>query len=325
MKRLMKKKVKIFEKEISVFLIVLVGMIGLASAALIPYFASITGLVTATQGLTWNNSDWDDTLHFDFNELTTTSLDEETFTSAHYLKNDADVDAEFTLDTICAGTEGNSCDEGTEDGINWWYEYMLEATGAQGTENRVTIVPNSSFDELSELETMSWDSYIVNGGYIAHVDVLIDVYGNGSLYDALVFEYDKVDDGCGDGIPGAANYAKDEWVDTFDDKETIDSDSYAWLNSGAPGNCQDDSGYTVKRLSEWKTFYQNAKILRFEIEVDNWILNSNGVVRNIKINGNQYEVSGLKAGDQLNFDFKVHFPKMIMPDVYNITTQVLPA
>jgi len=49
MKRLMKKKVKFFKKEVSVFVLVLIGVVGLASAALIPYLSNvITGFVTVS-------------------------------------------------------------------------------------------------------------------------------------------------------------------------------------------------------------------------------------------------------------------------------------
>ena len=51
MNKLMNKKINMFGKEVSVFALVAVAMIGLATAALIPYFGLITGHVTVTQGL----------------------------------------------------------------------------------------------------------------------------------------------------------------------------------------------------------------------------------------------------------------------------------
>ena len=49
MKKLLKKKVKLFGKEVSVFLIVMIAMVGLGSAALVPYLSGmITGTVTVS-------------------------------------------------------------------------------------------------------------------------------------------------------------------------------------------------------------------------------------------------------------------------------------
>lgn len=164
---------------------------------------------------------------------------------------------------------------------------------------------------LGNLSSISWDVDVLSG-YIAHVDVKLD---NG---ETLVFEYDKVDDGCGDGVP----YPIGE-QDTFGDKGIVDNDAYAWLGSGAAGNCQGDPDYTVKTLSDWKTTYPNAIITRIEIEVDNWIEASNSIVSDVVINGE--DVSGepfLLPEGQLNFNVATEFDVGIVEGTYPIETIV---
>lgn len=62
MRKILKKKVRIFEKEVSVFLIAIVAMIGLTSAALVPYISGlITGTVSVEQPFTLTLEDGTDT------------------------------------------------------------------------------------------------------------------------------------------------------------------------------------------------------------------------------------------------------------------------
>jgi len=90
MKKLMKKKVNVFGKSVPVFVLVLIG-IGLVSAALLPYFAQITGFVTATQGLSVDGESWD-TVALTYSD-TITSLENKTVSSDnHELQNTAEVD-----------------------------------------------------------------------------------------------------------------------------------------------------------------------------------------------------------------------------------------
>ncbi len=148
-------------------------------------------------------------------------------------------------------------------------------------------------ETLSDLNTMEWEANVVDG-YLPHVDVLIDTDSDGVADDALVFEYDKVDDGCGDGTP----YPTGEF-NTFDDKGSISDSSWAWLSSGAAGNCPGDVGYTVKILTDWKIL--DYEVIGFEIEIDNWISNSNSVIKNIKVNSEAVEIS-LKPSGKLSFN-----------------------
>ena len=317
MKKLMKKKINIFGKVVSVPLVILVATLALVSAAFIPYFATITGLVAVGQGLTWDGQEWDSAQLFSFDGESTTSLEEKTFTSPHYLENIASVEGEFALVTTCM--EGGSPCDGV-DGVDWYYDYMLTVLGGpgDGLEKRVAILASEAgISDLSDLDNISWEAN-VTAGYLPHVDVYLD---NGEV---LVFEYAKVDPAHCDETP----YPTGE-LNTFKVLGIVDDGAYAWLSSGPAGPCGNSTfelGH--KSLTDWKALYSTAKILRFEVEVDSWIPTlptPEAIVSSIKVNGVSVEVSRLEAGEKIDFNFNVHFPKMLVPGGYNITTEVLTA
>ncbi len=323
MKKLMKKKINIFGKVVSVPLVILVATLALVSAAFIPYFATITGLVAVGQGLTWDGQEWDSAQLFSFDGESTTSLEEKTFTSPHYLENIASVEGEFALVTTCM--EGGSPCDGV-DGVDWYYDYMLTVLGGpgDGLEKRVAILASEAgISDLSDLDNISWGADVF-AGYLPHVDVFLD------NDEVLVFEYAKVNPAMCDGstVPGDGIYPTGV-LSTFKDKGMVNDLAYAWLSSGVPGPC----GVTAfddnhRSLADWKNEYPAAKILRFEVEVDSWIPTlptPEAIVSSIKVNGVSVEVSRLEAGEKIDFNFNVHFPKMLVPGGYNITTEVLTA
>ena len=329
----MKKKVNLFGKGIPVLAIFVLGM-ALVSAALIPYFGKITGLVTVNQGLTWDGAKWDADLKFDFDTQTTTSLEEKTFTSDHYLENTANVDAEFSLVTTCL----ENCDEGIPQGINWWYEYDLD-TGTNlglGDEDRIYIrAEDVGVVDLDDLTSMSWEVYTALG-YPPHVDIILadDIDGIVNI-DSITAEMSV--DHNNMGIVDIANNLPMKWVKTFeltsgDGHGIIVDSTIFWVTRLGSGTVNAPYGTlaelkvgTVQNLGNNQITISGAtKVLGFEIEVDNWIANTKAKVRNIDISGNSCEVSGLKADDTLYFDFKVDFPKMLVPAEYTITTKVMP-
>ena len=196
-----------------------------------------------------------------------------------------------------------------EEGIIHTVNYLLSSTGSVGTsnENRVFIrAEDTLVTTLDSLDTMSWD---VDGtGYIAHVDVFLD---NG---ETLVFEYAKVATPC-DNTPYPTGVQN-----TFGDKGIVDGGAMAWLSSGVPGYCglpEFDENH--KSLTEWKAFYPTANVLAFEIETDNWIMDSESDVKNIKINDADIEVS-LKPSDSLNFNVETTFGLLNVGEYTIITT-----
>ncbi|MFH1276247.1 MAG: hypothetical protein ABIH82_03975 [Candidatus Woesearchaeota archaeon] len=138
-------------------------------------------------------------------------------------------------------------------------------------EKRVTIDENMP---LNDLNTISWNANVLSG-YVPHADITLD---NGAV---LVFEYAKVNPLNCDITPYPTGN-----VNTFGANGIVNNNAYAWLNSNVPGPCGDSNfESTHKSLSDWKTFYPNAKIIKIEVEVDNWISPSNSLIENIKING----------------------------------------
>ena len=169
---------------------------------------------------------------------------------------------------------------------------ILITTGdvGDGDEDRIVIQMPSGFT-LGELETISWSELLVNG-YPPHVDVILDM-GDGAT-DALVFEYAYNYESHAaetwptyDALTGA-------WYQTFSDDgngpSVITDTSNAWLSSGAPGPLTGAPTFYYHTLEEWKSpghegVSSDTPVLRLEIEVDNWIAQTEAHIDNIKING----------------------------------------
>ncbi len=221
-----------------------------------------------------------------------------------------------------------------EEGLTSTVNYLLDNSAgtcanypAEGWRNecekRIFIsAEDVGIETLNDLNSISWDVNVL-GGYIAHVDVILET-------DALVFEYAKVNPsiGCDD----VGNYPTGE-QNTFGNKGIVDVNAYAWLNSGVSGGCTTPEFMTNwKTLTEWKSTRGTEKVIGFEIEVDNWMelisghiyegIGSNSEVKNILINGVEVEVS-LKPLDSLNFNIETEFG-IVEPETYIITTKVIP-
>jgi hypothetical protein len=168
----------------------------------------------------------------------------------------------------------------------------LIASGIPGTEARITV-PVPAGTTLGDISSISWEEYLVEG-YPPHVDIIVDL-GGGST-DALVFEYAYNDMGhYAEGQPtyGAVTGA---WFDTFNDDgggpSAVTNTSYGWLSSGASGS-PGDAGHYAGTLAEWKAggitgglgINNDTLVLRLEIEVDNWLVDTEALVRNIQVNG----------------------------------------
>ena len=302
--------------------------LALVSASILIYYGQIQQDVNVIQGLTIDGDDWDVPR---LESVTMYSLEEKTIVSAHELRNTATIDATVTLDTSCSAIPltGGCAD------ITSVTEYVLSASGTKGTESKIHIrAEDTNVDSLNDLISMNWESFIVDEGYIAHVDILIDTTGDGVADDALVIEYDKVT-GPSDQLVVNMNFVRDAWTtDAFSDKGSIGDSSIAWLTSEDPGSVG-DAGYTAYTLSEWKSGQTSKKhgkvisadvtVIAFQIEVDNWIVDSNGKIRNIQINTVDVDKVTVQAGNQLGFQIVTDFPKMMKPAVYTIITEVLPA
>ena len=326
MRKILSKKINLFGKEISVFVISLFAIV-LVSAALISSWGTITGLVTVGQGLKLDGQNWDYNFAYD---AQLTSLEAKTVSSGeHTLANSATVDATVTLDTLCTDTGSGGCLEPT---LVTTTEYLLSSTGSIGSSNENRIHINAgdvAVTTLSDLTSISWD--VDASGYMAHVDVLIDTTGDGSADDALVFEAAKVDASNCDITPYPTGSQ-----DTFGNGQIVDSDAKAWLASGPAGGCSSPiTTFFWHTLSDWKTgpasIEANDKtisgtttVIGFQIETDNYIMNSESDVSGLKINGVAVTKITILAGDDIDFQIVTDFPKMMLPDTYTLTTTVNP-
>lgn len=179
------------------------------------------------------------------------------------------------------------------------YSAHLKTTGIveTGDEARIVIQMPDGFT-LGDLETISWWEYLI-AGYPPHVDVYLDAG------DELVFEYACNNDmtGSGKGHYGAETGA---WFPTFNDNPSglsqIADTAKAWANSGPPGG-PDPVLFT---LAEWKlgetyttdatyTIDSESIVTKLEIEVDNWIVQTEAYIDDIKINDDFYQGMTLDA------------------------------
>jgi hypothetical protein len=175
----------------------------------------------------------------------------------------------------------------------------LQTTGTVGVgdEGRiVTKLPEGT--TLGDIQSISWWEYLV-AGYPPHVDVSLDADCDGVEDDKLVFEYAYNGmyhyDNEGPMPYGALTGA---WYKTFSDDgngpDAIDNNAGAWLNSGAPG-APGDAGFIFYTLGDWKTgidldngtyaydIDENTCVLGLEIEVDNWVVQSEAYVDDIVV------------------------------------------
>jgi hypothetical protein len=331
MKRLLKKKINIFGKEISAFVIALFG-VALVSAALIPYFGQIIGTVTVGQGLTLDGQNWDGASIVYSESLT--SLEAKMISSGeHLLENNANVNAVIDLDTNCTGTDCSEIST-THDtvGLSTTWSWVAGANAnASLSGDTVTLIADEHASDwsdaseariridaddienllglgsdltLDDLTNISWE--VTSGtGYAPHVDVFLE---DGNV---LVFEYAKVQT----PYDNVASYPEGSF-NTFNEKGIVDSNAEAWIQPGCPGGSQIVS-YT---LSEWKlgqlgdtynfpcdgtgtvrdsfNIDGTTKVLGFEIEIDAWeqipgVTNVLADISNIVINGESKTIETL--------------------------------
>ncbi len=154
---------------------------------------------------------------------------------------------------------------------------------------------------LGEVLTISWSEYLVSG-YAPHVDIIVDTDGDSVRDNALVIEYSyNTSEGAvrpeGQPTYGGLTAA---WYQTLSDDgngpAVINDATYAWLASGAAGPAGGAFGagnFWLTTLGAWKTglgtppvyLDANTLVTGIEIEVDNWIAQSEAYVDNITING----------------------------------------
>ena len=184
--------------------------------------------------------------------------------------------------------------------------HHLETVGAAGTEDRIEI-PMPIGTTLGDLVSISWMEYLV-AGYPPHVDVILDLNEDtvyGAADDALVFEYayNTVTHYAVGNIPsGGTIYGAvtGAYYSTFNDDgdgpSVITDTSMAWATKGDPGppgsstfhfyslaDWKAGVTYSTDGGTTWKTIDSDSIVLRLEIEIDNWVIDSEAWVQNIDV------------------------------------------
>ncbi len=142
---------------------------------------------------------------------------------------------------------------------------------------------------LNDIVSIAWQEYLVSG-YPPHVDLII-LRSDGVL-DALVFEYSyNTMAHYADG-PMPYGALTGDWYATFADDGSgpalINDAAFAWLSSGDPGP---PGGMIEGTLAQWKagtvlaTVDGNSPVIRIEIEVDNWVVQSDAYLDSVAVNG----------------------------------------
>ena len=174
----------------------------------------------------------------------------------------------------------------------------LTTAGSAGNEARILIdfssLPEGEVLTLGDIEAISWYEYLV-AGYPPHVDIKVDTDGDGIEDDALVIEYAyNTEAHAAEGGPTYGAVTGD-WYQTFSDDTLgpaeIDDTTNAWLTSGPAGPLTGpgSENFIYGTLAEWKagtvdpSIDANTVVTAFEIEVDNWITQSEAYVDDITI------------------------------------------
>lgn len=188
------------------------------------------------------------------------------------------------------------------------YSVRLQTAGNVGTgqEARIVITPLTLMT-LSELTSISWSTYTSTGSYPPHVDITIDCDGDGvvDLEDMLTAEmaYNNFQGAELDSIPSLTTHITyGQWLQTFelssgDGFGAVTDSTMLWVTQMGAGN--DDAPWGT--LADWKNglvvnnpggdplvanvIDGDALVVKVEIEIDNWVLQSEAFIDNITING----------------------------------------
>jgi len=210
------------------------------------------------------------------------------------------------LEATIEATEDAVAEASEEEAHSGSESVHLKTTGEVGSGNEARVViPLPGETTLSMIDTISWWVLNIDGydppSYPPHVDIVMDVDEEGDLddEDMLTAEmaYNNADDiELDEGLTPTA----DEWLQTFelasgDGYGEINNDTMLWVTKMGAGN--DDAPWGT--LGDWKDgtvandpgsdgladdiITGSAPVLRLEIEIDNWVRQSEVYIDDIVI------------------------------------------
>jgi len=319
MKKIFKKKISFFGKEISVFAVVVVAMIAIASAALIPYFGLITGHVTVGQGLLVDGKSWDaiDIIY----DATFTSLEEKNVSSGNYeLKNTADVVGVVKLVTTCKDSSEVDCDEHVIITPIFKLSITGDTTiaGQGGSTDQDRVTANGGAIDLSSITNLNfaYELTTTTNGLSPYFVLGLDTDNDGvANYNAVSFQ----ENGATANVWHTHNGVNNQiW-------HVVTPTGVTDLATGT--------------FEEVKTKYTSAKIVQVKVMIGFWgdahpttalvkdiTMNTVDVVESNGLIVRQYDSTDTTDrtwGDNIvDFSIDTYFPKMMKPDTYTITTTV---
>jgi hypothetical protein len=180
-----------------------------------------------------------------------------------------------------------------------------------GDEARI-VIPLPEGTTLGDIDSISWWTYLVEG-YIPHVDLVLDYDGDASRDDVLVAEAAHQNDN--NAATWKDSYQGDVvgWIETFEgasgvytswamsgtcsDVQSVNSETAVWMDAA------NDPDFGLDTLANFQTvtgktdgsitINEDTSVLALEIEIDNWIYQSEAFVDDIlvTIGGITYQVS----------------------------------
>lgn len=307
----MKKKVNIFGKKISVFVIALFA-VAIVSAALLSYFGVITGNVIVSQGLLVDGKSMPDSETISYS-ATTTSLEDPVIVSVHYLENQANVDAEVGLDYTCDTLDAlNDCDGITTK----YYETNLRKGTLELSRKDGSWIPIGSSITVTYYTDVETGKFVVDSIVDLPTDYTLVYYvdeeftddGTRLLTPAKAYKIDGsfaipyADDG---NIKGAVNYCSNPIPDNYDHCKG----AKLWIIPELELNPDN----TLKWSSGWQSNYY------FETDLLGWDEYDTDADGSDELSGSFI----VPAETQLDFVIVSEFEKMMTPDTYILTTRVV--
>jgi len=204
------------------------------------------------------------------------------------------------LESILETTDNATAELSTEKARRGKDSVHLQTTGTEGDGDEARIViPLPDGTTLGQIDSISWWTYLVEG-YIPHVDLELDLDADSnSENDRLVAEAAHQNDN--DTTTWDTSYRGEDvsWIQTFEGASGVYTSWANWL-TGSPSPvtsvndttamwmfAADDATYRLDTLANFKSGIGDVDastvVLAIEVEIDNWVLQSEAYVDDIEI------------------------------------------